>query len=430
MNFLPGITLYLCVIALHAGPQQPRPESELKPDWVTFHRAGSTAFNSGRHTEALANFEASLPLAQTPEQNAITLVAIGSSLGELHRDEEAVEQFEKALAAWRNIDPTGSRAADAAAGLANEQRRTRRYTQAERTLREALDAKPRDEASAAALLNTLGSLIYEQARYADARQPLETALRLSPGKGSNRLLALIGLGDVERLSRQYQPSLSHLHEALTLSRELGHDDWEALVLQGLGITYSEMGDTARAEPLLRRALIQFEVANGGLMHYAATLLSLGTLYAQEGKPALAEDAFNRALKASEGSAGDDALSAQALEALALLLARENRFEEAAEHAKRSFQIAEAGFGQASPSVASALGAIAFVEQKSGDFHAAEQHFGQALEMLRENGFDDSDASFLLKTQYASILRKLHRRAEAKDLEAPVKAFRSPARPAR
>jgi len=215
-----------------------------------------------------------------------------------------------------------------------------------------------------------------------------------------------------------------LHEALTLSRNLGREDGEAMALQGLGFTYSEMGDTARAEPLLRRALIQFKVIAGGFTHYAATLICLGTVYAQDRKPALAEDAFNKALKTNEGIAADDIVTAQTLQCLALLLAQENRFPEAAEYAKRAFQIAQATLGEVGPSVASALGGIAFVEAKSGDFHDAEKHFGEALRMLREIGLDNSDVSCLLMTQYASVLRKLHKRAEAKDLEAQAKAFRS------
>jgi Tetratricopeptide repeat len=83
-----------------------------------------------------------------------------------------------------------------------------------------------------------------------------------------------------------------------------------------------------------------------------------------------------------------------------------------------------------PLFSSLLGAIAFVEAKSGDFHDAEQHFDEALKMLRENGFVHSDLSLLLMTQYASVLRKLQKRGEAKQLEAQAKAFRSATRPPR
>jgi len=424
MKLLRATALYLCAIALHAGAQEPKPASEAKADWFTLHRAGIAAFDSDRHAEALANFETSLPLAQTREQNAITLVEIGYCLGELRRDAEAVEQLEKALTAWRSIDATGSWAAETAARLANEQRRVSQYVQAERTLRLALGAKPRDDASAAALLNVLGNLITDQARYAEARQAFETALRLSPGQSRNRLFALIGLGDVERLTRQWQPAVTHLNEALAVSRSVENGGWEPVALRGLGVTYSEMGDTARAEPLLRRALARFEATPALSTQYAETLVALGTVYAQDRKPALAEEAFNRALKTSQGIAADDSVTAQTLQLLAALLVRENRFPEAVEYAKRAFQIAQATLGEVGPSVASALGGIAFVEAKSGDFHDAEKHFGEALRMLREIGLDNSDVSCLLMTQYASVLRKLHKRAEAKDLEAQAKAFRS------
>jgi tetratricopeptide (TPR) repeat protein len=180
MKFLRGTALYVCAIALHAGAQQP------KQDWLALHEAGLASCQTGHYDEALATFKIALPLAQTPQQNAMTLADIGYSLADVGRDAEAIDELEKALAAWRSIDPAGSGAAETAVGLGHMQQRIERYMQAEHTLRSALDDKPRDEASTAAVFNALGDLINQQGRFPEARQAFETALRLSTSGKESR----------------------------------------------------------------------------------------------------------------------------------------------------------------------------------------------------------------------------------------------------
>jgi tetratricopeptide (TPR) repeat protein len=424
MKFLRRTALYVCAIVLHAGAQQS------KQGWQELHEAGLASCQTGHYDEALAIFKAALPLAQTAEQHAMTLGDIGYSLGDLGRDAEAIDQLQNAFAAWRSIDPAGTGAAETAIGLAHEQQRIERFLQAERTLRSALDDKPREEASTAALFNALGDLINQPGRFPEARQAFETALRLSTSKGNNRVLALIGLGNVERSMRDWQSSIHHLTEALELSRDAPRDGIEAVALRTLGNTYADMGDSARAEPLLRRALAQFEGVPMFSLQYAATLVSLGVVYGRERKRALAEDALQRALKVQGEVASSDSRAIPPLEYLAALLAGERRFDEAAKYANRAFQIAQATFGDSGPPVASAVGRVAFVEERSGDFENAEHHFAHALQIVRQNGLDNSDESLFLMTHYAAVLRKLHKSGEAKHVEAEAKAFRSATQRAR
>jgi hypothetical protein len=136
---------------------------------------------------------------------------------------------------------------------------------------------------------------------------------------------------------------------------------------------------------------------------------------------LAEDAFKRALSRGEHPANSH--DVVALQFLAVVMAREKRFGEAGEFAKRAYGIALSVFGENHPQVASALGATAFVEEYAGEFDKAEHDYSESLRIMREHDILDSNAGLEIMTRYAIVLRKLHRRHEAKNVSAELNALR-------
>src|SRR5437764_13601961 len=104
-----------------------------------------------------------------------------------------------------------------------------------------------------------------------------------------------------RLAR-WQASMNGWNRALALARAQGSVELEAPALRGLGLTASNSGDLATAEPLLRRSLTMFEPgAKAHPQQYAAALACLGSLYRDRRKVSLAEDAWLRALEADRTS---------------------------------------------------------------------------------------------------------------------------------
>jgi tetratricopeptide (TPR) repeat protein len=394
-----------------------------KQSWVALHEDGYAAFSAARYADALADFETSMPLVSTPRERAMTLSDIGYTLTELGRAAEALAQLEAALALWRSIDPSGHRAQQVAISVGSLERTLGRFREAEQTLRAAIDATSRGNPDHAAALVALGDLLNEQEHFTESRATFEDALKLARARDQTRASALIGLGDAESNGGQLQPAIGHLNEALAISKEIKSPELEALGLRDLGNTYARLGDFASAQPLLRRALAIFETVPLMRAQYAGTLVSLGSIYGAENKRALAEDAYMRALKLYAGGPAD-LRSALALEYLATIRAQQKRFAEAADFAKRAYAPLKSAFGENSAPAAGALGTVAFVEAEAGDLEQSERDYSAALRILRDGGDPRSNSALAILPGYAKVLRKLHRRREAKMLEQQVKAFHS------
>jgi len=425
VTFLKRTAFCLGLIAFQLSAQELKQDGARSQDWAALRHTGYAAFQAGDYATAASDFEEALPLARTPEQRAATLTDIGFSLSELGRMKKALEKLRPALSMWREIDARGDGAAKAAMWTGNVQRSIGEFAEAERTLRTALDASPRERASHAALLNALASLLQEQGRSAEAREKFEAALRLSPAAGENRMYALIGLGDTERVTREWQPAIEHLNEAITVAKQMRDAGVEAAALRNLGNTYTQMGDLAKAEYLLRRAVAILEAMPVLQFQYEATLICVGILYQAEKKYGLAEDSYTRALSKKGGLDAADARSALPLQYLAILFAQQKRFREARDLANRARSIMTAAFGAESVPAAGALGTIAVVETLAGEFDSAERCYAESFRIMRDDGVLNSDAALDVISEYARALRKVHRRRDARAVEAQLKALRGP-----
>jgi tetratricopeptide (TPR) repeat protein len=424
VTLLARTAFYLGLISFALSAQESRQDDAGSRDWAALREAGYASFHAGRYAEAARDFEQSLQLARTREQRAATLAEIGYSLSELGRMKEAFEKLHEALSMWRQIDPRGPAAAEAGIWVGNADRVMDRFAEAERTLRAALDASPRDDAERAAVLTALASMLEEQGRFTEAREKFEAALRLSPAGGENRVDTLLGLGETERATREWQPALEHFNEAIALARQMRKAGFEASALRNVGNTYLEMGNFAKAEYFLRRALAILETMPALQIQFEETLVCIGNLYGAEKKHALAEDAYMRALSARGGLNASDARSAMPLQYLALIRAHQKRFQEATDLAYRAYRIMTTTFGAESIPAAGALGTVVVVETLAGEFESAERHYSESLRIMRAQGVLNSDAGLGVMSGYAGALKQMHRVRDFKAVEGQLKTFRT------
>jgi tetratricopeptide (TPR) repeat protein len=382
------------------------PAEEPTKSWAALHEAGFAAYEANKFDEAIAVFEAALPLASETKQRAVTLNDLGNCLRATGQHAEGVEKLK----------------------LANALRALNRYAEAEQTLRAALRNRPREDASQAAVLNSLGDLLREEVRLAEARDLFNAALKLSTG-AVNDIDALIGIADIERSTSDWRNSIGHWNKAIALSRQSGDRATEAIALRGLGKMYCDMGDLARSEPLLKRALLMFNEIPKLSGQSAATLSYLGSVYRDEKKYGMAEEAFTRALDLEGGF--EHARGPQAgavLELLAGVCALEKRFDDGARYAAAALRIMQTAFPADSPPIAGAFGARGFVELRAGDLEGADRDYSEALRIMRLNAIETSTVGTDFLTEKAQIMRRMHRSQDAKSLEAQIKAFRQRAGP--
>jgi tetratricopeptide (TPR) repeat protein len=400
------------------------PAEEPTKSWAALHEAGFAAYQANKFDEAITAFEAALPLASEARQRAVTLNDMGNCLRAAGKQAEGSEKLKLAFAAWREADARSRYASQTAMSLANSLRSLNRYAEAEQTLRLALRDRPREDASQAALLNSLGDLLREEVRVVEARDLFNAALKLSTGAGTNDIDALIGIADIERSTSDWRNSIDHWNRTIALSRQAGERATEAIALRGLGKTYCDMGDLARAEPLLKRALVMFEEISELRGQSAATLSYLGSVYRDDKKYGMAEDAFTRALSLEGGFEHAQGPQAGAvLELLAGVCALEKRFDDGARYAAAALRIMQAAFPADSPPIAGALGAVAYVELRAGDLEAADRDYSEALRIMRLNAIERSTIGTDYMRERAQILKRLHRSEDAKSLETQIKTFR-------
>jgi tetratricopeptide (TPR) repeat protein len=422
MRILRPAAIFIFTTAL-AYAETPGAEQSPK-SWKAVHEAGIAAYDANKIDEAISIFKAALPLASEPSERASTLNDLGNCLRAEGRNAEGAEKLQQAFAAWREADARSRYTAQTAMSLANAQRALYRYPEAEQTLRLALQQRPREDASQAALLNSLGDLLREEVRLAEARDLFNASLKLGPGAGPIHLDALIGVADIERSTSDWRNSIDHWNQAVALSRQIGDKAAEAIVLRGLGKTYCDMGDLSRAEPLLKRALTMFDELPELRGHSAATLSYLGAVYRDEKKYAIAEQEFTRALDLLGGfEHAQGPQAAVILELLAGVFALEKRFDDGARYAAAAVRMMQTWFPADSPSVAGAIGAQGFVALRAGDLEAGDRYYSEALRIMRLNGIEGSTIGTDFMTERAQILRRLHRSHDAKSLETQIKTFR-------
>jgi tetratricopeptide (TPR) repeat protein len=386
--------------------------------WSTVYDAGLAASRRHNYEESLGLFERSWETARTTEQRGAAASGLGFVYRRLDRATEAEEWLERAREAFSADSRLGSRLAVATSDLADVHRGAGDYPGAERLLREGLDSTSCDAESKALLRNKLADLLREEGRSTEAQPLFTESIGLNAVSWKQRVSALIGLADIEREKGDWDASINRWNEALDICRRERDAGAEAVALRGLGITWLNAEEPARAEPLLRRSLWILENASDVPAEQVASAHSgLAELYRSENKLALAEGEWARALRIDRTSLGDaHPQVAILMEMLADVYSARGEFGIARDYSTQASHAMSGSFGENSMPVAAALTNRAVVEERAGDRDAAAKDYARAIDIARGHP-EHRSFQVLVIHRYSGLLKAMHRSREAKALLA-------------
>ena len=251
----------------------------------------------------------------------------------------------------------------------------RRFDDARRLLGEAQHAK---EVELVQIYQARADTELYDGRYGDAVGWYERALALNPDDPG--LLNSIGFALI--YTGNYAKAETLLRQALVLREKAPgpeHPD-VAVSLTHLALLYDAQGRYADAEPRFQRALAVFEKVFGPEHpHVAVSLTNLALLYDAQGRYADAEPHFQRALAIREKVLGPEHPEvAASLANLARLYRVQGRYADAEPRFQRALAIREKVLGPEHPEVAASLTNLALLYDAQGRYADAEPHFQRAL----------------------------------------------------
>lgn len=279
------------------------------------------------------------------------------------------------------------------------------YAQAEKILRAALENGDAASATRAVLLNTLGDLLREQDRCAEARPLFEQVLKMENLAWRPRFSALVGLAEIHRQSHEWTGSMAEWTEARGMAESHDNSLLATVAIRGEGETWLDRGDTARAEPLLKKAVYLLENdSQAPRFRLAVALGSLATLYRLENKLAMAEELWGRELKIDRELMGNyHPQTALVMGHLAEAWAADGDYERARDYSHQVLDIMESHFQHISTAVASALINDGLIEQHARNYAAAADRYSQALGIVRSSSSVSGSEAAMVSRLYQSAL---------------------------
>ena len=264
---------------------------------LTADRLGS----QGRYREAIAEYERALTiLGSLGEEEkigaALNNMAINyTKTGELDRAEDLYRQaqakFEKAGDA--------SNAGTALSNVADTVFARGQLANAARLYEQVIDTQPAtDPGSSAYSVYQLASVLLEQGRLADARSHATKAVEaIRPIEGAYQYLtsAMTVLGNVRRAEGDLAAARHEYTQSLALREKTGELDLVAESQASLAELALDEGRPGEAEPLLRKAIAQFEKESGSTDAASAGVL-LSRALLMQGKRDEARAALQHALE--------------------------------------------------------------------------------------------------------------------------------------
>ena len=285
----------------------------------------------------------------------------------------------------------------------------------------------------AELYNVIGTLYYDVGLYDRARDLQikavtlnKTALGISP---EQRVAALRGLADVERMKTDYQAALGHLHEAVAIAESAGGTDTEVALdarrdlartleytgdytttekmqrdilaaerarfgersvrvandLSDLAGTLSDAGNYKEAIDIYRIGLGIQREAHGEMSSAVASMLNdFGGALDGDGRYAEAEQTYRQSLTIHakiEGAEHPNTL--QTLSNLGNMLNKEGKSEEALNTYRHLLEARTRALGENNADVATTLNNLATTEHNLNDDAAAETHLRHAIAIWRK-----------------------------------------------
>jgi len=232
-----------------------------------------------------------------------------------------------------------------------------------------------------------GKRAFERGNITESEKLLKTALKEAENLNDLELIAdgSVNLGKVYQHQKKYDEAEKLYLRAIEIQEQLdGKDNLSvAYSLNNLGLLYSEQKKYDKSEETLRRALtIREKKLEPTDTNIAVTLVNLGKLYSDQDKLTEAESLYDRAFKIFV-LAGDENLEG-------IFVCIDN---------------------------------LALIYEKTKNYKKAEPLYRFAIAVLEKfNGRNDATLIPYLE-DYAALLRKLKRNAEAVKVEARVKRLR-------
>lgn len=248
----------------------------------------------------------------------------------------------------------------------------------------------------------LGSVLWRQARYAEARQRLERALALAQQAHSSDLEASIyrNLGIVADLSERLDEAKSYFLRALEISRQHGDREVESRSMNNLGINSWRRGDYAEAQHYFEQSLA-LDRELGARYGESLALGNLAMIMDAQGRYDLCRMYAEQALVIAQETGNQYGISrilgmlGSAMASQGDLEASYSVYQKGLEHTRVNHDRQDEIFQ---------LTGLAHVLLLLGDYSAARSFYEQSLEISQEIG--QPDGEFFAENNLALIYHQL------------------------
>jgi CHAT domain-containing protein/Tfp pilus assembly protein PilF len=244
-------------------------------------------------------------------------------------------------------------------------------------------------------LGVLGTLCRKRGEYTKAEALLLRAQKFwdagKAGDDVNALANLANLADLSTEMGEYARAETLMKRAVAGRARLGETAELAHALQNQAYMYMKMGQLPQAEPIFQRALKIYEARRGhDHPDTAHCLVEFGTLYRRLKKFDDADACYARALKIMEAKYGADSPELFfVLESMAVLEHYRKEYEKGLAIRQRTLKMVEAKFGAEHPHTALVLFNLAGDYHELGDVARSEAMLLRALKIREARlGADD------------------------------------------
>jgi len=348
------------------------------PYWemTTANALGSSYETMGQTEQAVEQYQQALAIARQTHNRSwegTALGNLGNSYRDMGRTERAVEHYQQALAIFRE---TGDRGGESVLlgnlgilyqGLGDTERAVEHFRQVLAIFRET-----GDRANEGAALGNLGAIYRSLGQTERAVEHTQQALAIAREIGDRHKegVRLGSLGAIYRDMGQTERAVEHYQQALAITRETGARRAEGLCLGDLGECYADLGQTEGAIEHYQQALaIAREISDrdgeGLWLGY------LGNVYSDIGQTERAVEHYQQAI-----GIGVDTGRAQVQAEAGLGLARVHLYREEWPEARQAAETASAP--EYRPVSAQLFTALATAFLRQGDHANAGEAFSSAL----------------------------------------------------
>jgi tetratricopeptide (TPR) repeat protein len=399
-------------------------------EWEQCYRDGLAARKLGRYQDARRLLETALaesglaPLDVRRAQVDTELASVLNILGDANRAERLYLEAVAILQTQTPRDPALESVLLGEFGAFQETQG--RLDAAEELLRRAIDASQvafgeRHPSTATAQVS-LAHLYVTAGRLAEAEPLLGRAVvvhrKVLAAADIDRLASESSLGVVYLLEGRYDLAEPILQQATRGARELGEDHpVYAMTLANLADLYRFAGDSARGEPLLRKALAIYESKLGPeAPAVAEVLLDMSITSIWERKPSVAESQIRRALDILKKTRGPDHTTVAVGECrLAQALVLDHRYTDAEKLLDHAVSVFNRSFPSGHRMIGECLYHVGEAEEAQHRWIEACRRYQESIAIF-ERTTGSSPPVFVAALQhYARLLRANHRKAEAKSM---------------